>query len=867
MDSRLNKVTKIGLGILLVVASFAGLINNSTDNATAGTPKSGTISSDDVWDIAGSPYWIEGNVTVVSGANLTIDPGVDVRFNGFYSLFIEGNLDATGANFTSNLSSPGVGNWDRMQINLTGHAEINNSNISYGDYGVYLDSSSNNNITGNNISNCSFGIRLDSSSNNNITDNNISDIGSTGISLGTSSYNNITDNNISSDNYGIRVVVSSNNNTIAGNNASFSNWGITIGYSSHNNTIIKNNVSFNRFEGISASKSNNTSIIKNNVYANGESNSNFGIGIDRSSNNSISNNSIYSNDGIGLFLDLSSNNSVKDNIFLNDGMRIGGTLPSHFNTNTIPTSNTVNGKPFYYYNYSNGINIDGIPVGQLIMVNCTDFKVSNLKIDNTDGSISIQNSMNMDVSYNNVSYNVNTYGIYLAYSSNITVLANNASNSLIGIYLGYSNNNTVSFNNVSENQYGIILSDGNTNKVTMNNSISYNNVSDNYYGIWNLRATNNSITKNNVSINDFGIYFVGSTSNNRIYHNNIMGNLVQAYDESDGDIWDDGYPSGGNYWDDWDTPVEGCNDNFDGPTQTGLGGPDGICDAQYDIDMDSIDYYPMTEAIDITLPAKPTNVNAKLEGINHQHVNITWSKASDDLQPLGTTKYEVFYGTVYDPDGSGYVFLAEVPADGSSNYHYVHQNAGNDNPDDYFYYVKSYDSSGNSAKNDTQVAKFTRSLQAGKHIISTPLKQSDESINIVLQTLEFNIAWYYDNTNMLDPYKSFNPSRPFNNLVSVNHTMALRVIVTENSNFTVAGVVPETTTIELKAGWNFVGYPSFIDRTVADALDGIVYERIEGYDDTPPQYIRLYTDSDIMKPGFGFWIKVPFDQDWVLTND
>lgn len=48
--------------------------------ASAGTYKSGTIRTE-TWTVAGSPYWIEGNVTVSEGEILTIEPGVEVRYN------------------------------------------------------------------------------------------------------------------------------------------------------------------------------------------------------------------------------------------------------------------------------------------------------------------------------------------------------------------------------------------------------------------------------------------------------------------------------------------------------------------------------------------------------------------------------------------------------------------------------------------------------------------------------------------------------------------------------------------------------------------------------------------------------------------
>jgi hypothetical protein len=56
-------------------------------------------------------------------------------------------------------------------------------------------------------------------------------------------------------------------------------------------------------------------------------------------------------------------------------------------------------------------------------------------------------------------------------------------------------------------------------------------------------------------------------------------------------FWNDTYPSGGNYWSDYSSK---CADNFSGViTPQTTGSSDGICDVQYNIDGDSIDYYPL----------------------------------------------------------------------------------------------------------------------------------------------------------------------------------------------------------------------------------------------------------------------------------
>jgi hypothetical protein len=80
------------------------------------TDVSGHITQDTTWDLAGSPYIVTGDVTVDAGFTLTIDPGVQVRFNGLYMLTVLGTLAAEGEAgqpvvFTSNLGTPAPGDW------------------------------------------------------------------------------------------------------------------------------------------------------------------------------------------------------------------------------------------------------------------------------------------------------------------------------------------------------------------------------------------------------------------------------------------------------------------------------------------------------------------------------------------------------------------------------------------------------------------------------------------------------------------------------------------------------------------------------------------------------------------------------------
>lgn len=75
-------------------------------------------------------------------------------------------------------------------------------------------------------------------------------------------------------------------------------------------------------------------------------------------------------------------------------------------------------------------------------------------------------------------------------------------------------------------------------------------------------------------------------NNNTIYHNNFIKNTRQALSLDSVNIWDNGYPSGGNYWSEY-----AGVDFYSGPYQNETGS-DGIGDTQYTVGANNTDRYP-----------------------------------------------------------------------------------------------------------------------------------------------------------------------------------------------------------------------------------------------------------------------------------
>ena len=232
-----------------------------------------------------------------------------------------------------------------------------------------------------------------------------------------------------------------------------------------------------------------------------------------------------------------------------------------------------------------------------------DYSVVYIYADQVDISgFTIQNSSNYgngvrisyDITtsnYNTVSGNIitnNGNGIMvMSWSQRLTnndIIGNDIiGNRFSGIYLSMTHRTTISDNTIKNNgDRGIIL-----RTFSQFNTISDNVIANHYDGIllneYYMDGANNynTISKNTITNSTYGIHFSQSgpdfsSDNNTIFHNNFINNTYHAKDVYD-NIWDDGYPSGGNYWSDYSG-----DDSYHGAEQTILGSDD-IGDTPYNI--------------------------------------------------------------------------------------------------------------------------------------------------------------------------------------------------------------------------------------------------------------------------------------------
>ncbi|MCK4757266.1 MAG: right-handed parallel beta-helix repeat-containing protein [Thermoplasmata archaeon] len=468
-------------------------------------------------------------------------------------------------------------------------------------------------------------------------------------------------------------------------------------YNSHNG-FIDNNVLDSNYHGMFIRESDNN-VINNNIAT---SNSEDGIYFYDSNGNMITNNTV-SDSTHGIRIASSITNTLRNNTMLENGIYIDGGL-QHWNTHIIDTSNTVNGKVVQYWKDQTGGTIP-MGAGQVILANCNNVIVSNQNVSNGTAGIEVGFSSNNHI-VDNTAFSNNLYGIYLRDSDNNNITNNTASLSNTGIQIySDSTGNIVSENNATLNTWGgIVISGSSDNSILTNNTADSNGFHGIYLswsdhctvsnsatafnglnGIYLWFSTDNIIRNNNVSSNIYGIHLVSSSANT-IYHNDIINNTDQAYDDG-ANNWDNSYPDGGNYWDDYAGVDNNNGINQDIPGQdsigdtpyTNIGGGVGAQDDYPLMYPTYIDTMAPQSSIDAIIPywlnTLSLSISATASDTESDIANVTlWYKYSSDnaTWPPLWTHFELDetdpWSWIFNfPDGEGNYLFISIANDTSGN--------------------------------------------------------------------------------------------------------------------------------------------------------------------------------------------------------
>ncbi|MGB9853552.1 MAG: NosD domain-containing protein [Candidatus Bathyarchaeales archaeon] len=552
------------------IKNFDGLIQDATLNLQISGKKPCVIPHDDMYineDTVLCPgtYSIEDKgtqgVLIINASNIVLDcngavlNGISKKGYGIISF---------GWNYNVTIKNCKIMNYDYgIYLSYAYNNVIMNNEIQDMDYyGIYLGFSSSNLVYNNTLTNCYYGIDLARGDKNIVLKNTLQSNRDSGIYVYTEEDDIIAKNTFTDNLYGIYFSAlgsyyPNENITIAYNQiAQSSDTGIYMRYTS-DSLILNNSITSNTYQGIYITTS-------------------------QSNHNLILNNTIEKNrDGIYLYVSTTTTpptNNVIDSNIIRDNTRNGVYLANIQNTTIINNLIRYNGYSGIYLAEVNSRNI-------IIANNTIEFNAYGSGAYEYYGGIHLLRGANNTIIGNTVKLN-KYYGIYLGGAQNNTIANNTIIGNNHGIYSETQNiypaKNGIYLNNIENNTIGIYAYS------LLNSTIAQNIIKSNTQnGILLYSASGNIIVNNTITLNNnIGIQMAASASKNSIYHNNMISNVKQAQDSGSANTWDNGYPSGGNYWSDY-TDV----DQYSGPYQN-ESGSDGIWDHPYAIPYYSKDNYP-----------------------------------------------------------------------------------------------------------------------------------------------------------------------------------------------------------------------------------------------------------------------------------
>jgi parallel beta-helix repeat protein len=405
-----------------------------------------------------------------------------------------------------------------------------------------------------------------------------------------------------------------------------------------NNITVKNlNLSEN-LQGILLLFANNTVVSDNNISRNA-----YGIHLATYCENiTLSSNTLTHNLN-GVYLgEFSRYTTMRDNCI--NGSQFSFGVPTWFPMrldasdliNDVDASNTIDGKLIIYWIDKHGLKVPP-NAGYVLLANSTDIIIEGLNLTNNVQNILLINSNNTVIANNSISnsvygieaqqlsyFDLNSNNIRIVFlpsfnttiegntlfdngvgirtiEGNCTILNNSLNKNPLGICLRYTDNSTIAGNIILASNMSLTAGARNPDLYVFNYpqqywELSYELVNLNIGGII-IGGSENAVYENTVKHSWVGIATVSESfvgGNNVIFHNNLIDNAPRQALSLRYNTWDNGYPSGGNFWSDYDG-----TDLYSGPYQNETGS-DGIGDKPYVLlyefpQIQGMDRYPLVK--------------------------------------------------------------------------------------------------------------------------------------------------------------------------------------------------------------------------------------------------------------------------------
>jgi hypothetical protein len=175
-------------------------------------------------------------------------------------------------------------------------------------------------------------------------------------------------------------------------------------------------------------------------------------------------------------------------------------------------------------------------------------------------------------------------------------------------------------------------------------------------------------------------------------------------------------------------------------------------------------------------------------------------------------------------------------------------------------------------------ATFDIPVVAGWNLISEPIAGPTAMPSALIDTVnggaglvQWTRAMWYNPATPLDPWKQYNTAwaPPLNDLTNVDRTMGVWLYVTTvgDGAITVGGAgysVPISTAINLRTGWNLIGFPSddvgFTVAMLKLACPSVTI--VERYNGAQTYLTSVMGDAETLVAGRGYWVYSSSDTVW-----
>lgn len=418
--------------------------------------------------------------------------------------------------------------------------------------------------------------------------------------------------------------------------------------------IIANNVQLSNFTirssgqssiGIDLMNSHNVTIVSNSILGHAR-----GLNMKNSSNNTLMVND-FTNNSLSLVMSQCENNLISENLFYEN---YSPSISMYDCRSNVLDGNIVRNNPaygIYLESCSNSTlsrnNVSYVCEG-IYLQSCHGIHLTSNTVTNTGPEAIHLHDSNDNIVENNT-LSLNEFSLHLWGSTGNILRNNNFFKNKFGVKLWFSGNNTLKENNMTGNWWNFATFGSSiqnyVNDVSTSNSVNNKPIyyivnrhaetvplNVGYVAVINstgIEVKNLQLTENyeglliayssftliqNVTLMDnwLGIALIGSLNStmkictfkdnlyhvfadnsvgNVIYNNNFLGNVCRVDSHNSANIWDNGYPEGGNFWE-----LHNAPDFYHGIEQDEIGG-DGLVDTPYSVATGNIDHYPLAGRI------------------------------------------------------------------------------------------------------------------------------------------------------------------------------------------------------------------------------------------------------------------------------